>query len=137
LFKRLIVVLAMVVGFFVVSPTEPASAALPACGGATYYSTLWGIPTTSAIPTVVLGQPNPDCTMSVGLVSYGVYFMQQALRNCYGQNISADASFGYATREALKNAQRIHGIPDDGVYGPQTRRNLYWATPAGCNRWYG
>lgn len=135
--KRLIVVLAMVVGVFVAAPAEPASAAVPPCGGATNFSTRWGYPTTSGIPTVYHGSGSTDCSMTVGAANFGVYFLQRALLYCYGQNIATDARFGSATRAALINAQRIHGIPYDGVYGPQTKMNIYWWTPAGCNRFYG
>lgn len=134
--KRLIVVLAMVVGVFVATPAEPASAAAPPCGGATYFSRIWGYPTTSGIPTVYHGSGSTDCTMTVGAANFGVYFLQEALLYCYGQNIATDAKFGSDTKNALINAQRIHGIVYDGVYGPQTRKTIYWWTPAGCNKFY-
>jgi Putative peptidoglycan binding domain len=127
LIKRLIVVLAMVAGFFVVLPTEPASA-LPSCQGATRFSGSKFPAGPVSIPTVDYGLTDWDCTMTVGAHNYGVYWLQIALIRCYGQNIAADAEFGWATQWALANAQRIHRIPDDGVYGPQTRRTIMWRT---------
>ena len=129
--KRLIVVLAIVMGFFVALPTEPASAALPACRGATRFSGSKFPAGPVSIPTVDYGLTNWDCTMTVGANNFGVYWLQIALIRCYGQSIVADAKFGTATQWALKNAQRIHGIPDDGVYGPQTRGTIMWWTEWG------
>lgn len=136
--KRLLIVLAVLGAFFVVSPTEPASAqtSLSPCGGANYFTDPNFVPAGRVwIPTVFHGTnypPGYQCVMRVGLPgmydNWGVYFLQRTLRQCYGQNIALDLDFGPATREALRNAQRWEGIPDDGQYGPQTRRTIKWVT---------
>jgi hypothetical protein len=134
LVKRLIVVLAMAVGFLVVSPTEPASAATPHCGGAYIFADPVRQPAGSvSIPTQYfgnLGGVGTGCVMNIDQtpIGWGVVALQQSLKNCYGQSIVVDGDFGPATKAALRNAQRIHRIPDDGQYGPQTRDTLLWWT---------
>jgi peptidoglycan hydrolase-like protein with peptidoglycan-binding domain len=137
---RSLVVLALVAGFFAVRPAEPAAAVLPGCGGAYRFTGSVAPAGPVWIPVANHGWPDGrDCTLNLGAHNWGVYFLQVTLRNCYGQAIAADASFGAATRVAVQNAQRAHRIPDDGVYGPQTRRTIYWWTQTyssgwGCNR---
>jgi peptidoglycan hydrolase-like protein with peptidoglycan-binding domain len=133
LIKRLIVVLAMVAGFFLLAPTEPASAALPHCGGAFGFNNRSKYPVGAvAIPTVRLGSL-ADGAVYCGMNFYtphsmGVGVLQETLKRCYGQSIEPDGYFGPATSAALKNAQRIHSIPEDGAYGPQTRDTIMWWT---------
>ena len=49
--------------------------------------------------------------------------IQQALKNAGFYQGAIDGKMGPATREAVKEFQRVHGLTDDGVVGRQT-----WAT---------
>jgi peptidoglycan hydrolase-like protein with peptidoglycan-binding domain len=65
-----------------------------------------------------------NCVLGVGNQGPGVFVLQDALRRCYGQGIVWDAIYGGATRDAVRNVQRFHGITDDGTYGPQTHKAM-------------
>ncbi|HKH04580.1 MAG TPA: peptidoglycan-binding domain-containing protein [Acidimicrobiales bacterium] len=113
------------------APSAPvdATAGLEPCGGAYKFSGTMAPIGSVYIPVMYHGWPDGmNCFMSLGAHNWGVYFLQVTLQNCYGQTIAADARFGEATRFALRNAQRIHGITADGVYGPTTRRTIRWWT---------
>ncbi|MGW8987105.1 peptidoglycan-binding domain-containing protein [Streptomyces parvus] len=98
----------------------PASAkALPTCTHTYQY-----VPATSS--------GSWSCVLSSGNQGSGVRTLQQSLRECYQRNISVDAAFGPATREALLQVQRRVGAATDGVYGPETRRKMKWLTASGC-----
>lgn len=68
-----------------------------------------------------------ECTLrQSSTYNRAVVWLQWSLRECHGQPIAVDGRFGSATRQALVNVQRRLGINPDGVYGPQTWRNLNW-----------
>ncbi|WP_405430623.1 peptidoglycan-binding protein [Micromonospora sp. NBC_00617] len=48
-----------------------------------------------------------------------------------------DGNFGSNTASALAAAQRSHSIPDDGVYGPQTRKTILFVTNTSVCARYG
>lgn len=60
--------------------------------------------------------------------NFGVVALQNTLIRCYGQSIAADGDFGSQTEAALKNAQRIHGLPTNGVYNWNTHKTIWWPT---------
>jgi len=103
---------------------ESAYAATPVCAswsitqGDNVYE--WHTPTSGS------GNQNRACSLKQGNTGWGVVVLQEALRACFGQNISADGQFGPLTKNALRNAQsQINsrygaGIAVDGEYGPQT-----------------
>jgi len=73
------------------------------------------------------------CVLSQGdNNNWGVVALQNALRECYNQNIALDGDFGPATRQALVNAQTwevyVYGerIAIDGIYGPDTKSAMLW-----------
>lgn len=72
-------------------------------------------------PYVGAGEHWTDCYMKPGVTGDGVRVLQRALRNCYGENITVDGSFGPATGSALRRVQSRLGIASDGLYGNQTR----------------
>ena len=76
------------------------------------------------IPTVGNETKRRSCVMDEGNQSAGVWVLQLALNECYGQGIAGDSIYGPETKEAVKHAQRKHRIPDDGVFGPQTSRKM-------------
>ena len=135
-FKRCLLVLTIVggsLGLVFAGPADPAGAdtqaGLEPCGGAYRFSGTMAPIGSVYIPTMYHGWPDGmNCSMGLGAHNWGVYFLQVTLQNCYGQTIAADARFGDATRFALRNAQRIHGITVDGAYGPTTRRTIRWWT---------
>jgi peptidoglycan hydrolase-like protein with peptidoglycan-binding domain len=82
------------------------------------------------LPTEIHGFPDGrDCTMRRGYMNnWGVVVLQRALQRCYGQRIAIDGDFGPATAAALRNAQRLHHLAVDSVYGPRTRLAMHWPT---------
>jgi peptidoglycan hydrolase-like protein with peptidoglycan-binding domain len=60
--------------------------------------------------------------------NFGVVALQNTLIRCYGQAIAPDSDFGPKTEAALKNAQRIHGLPATGVYNWTTHITIFWPT---------
>ena len=57
-----------------------------------------------------------------------VLVLQVALATCYGQPMGTDGTYGPGTVAAVQAAQTIHGLPADGVFGPQTSEALMWPT---------
>lgn len=84
------------------------------------------------MPSIGNGTWRLDCELGPNNFSSAVRSLQQALRDCYQQNIKDDSHFGPLTREALRNAQRrinsLHnaGLVVDGIYGPRTRKYFTW-----------
>lgn len=85
---------------------------------------------TSADYTIMVPTYNGDrhCPMQRGSTGNGVRELQRALNHVCNnsQGISVDGSFGPATEAALKRYQAWAGITPDGLYGPETRKNIYW-----------
>ena len=50
--------------------------------------------------------------------------IQQALKNAGFYQGSVDGKLGPATKEAVKEFQRVHGLKDDGIVGKQTWAKL-------------
>ncbi|MEV0647552.1 peptidoglycan-binding domain-containing protein [Phytomonospora sp. NPDC050363] len=116
------------------STAGPAAAATPQCTQAAAH-----YPSSGAGPLYVPAATNGNrlCWMQSGNYSSAVRALQFALRDCYGQNIAVDSSFGPATAGALRNVQGYVGAKVDGKYGPETARAMKmsatWSTdPANC-----
>ncbi len=86
------------------------------------------------LPTTTGGSSN--CTMWRGAAGNGVKALQMGMNLCYWGNngtgvlktrLVVDGSFGKATEDALKAVQRAHGITADGIYGVQSRTNLWFS----------
>lgn len=116
-------------GVVTTSPAQAATsraglaAALASCDNATDYD--YGA-YFYLKPTVGNDTGNTNCVLGRGNQGTGVFWLQQALWRCYGQNIARDGIFGPATQQAVRNAQRFHRIAVDGVFGPQTSRAMAW-----------
>ena len=74
--------------------------------------------TTTTRRTIRRGDSGPDVT-----------YLQQRLQ-AHGQSVSVDGIFGGGTEAQVMNFQRSHGLPADGVVGPNTWRALD-AAPSG------
>ncbi|MFS0702693.1 peptidoglycan-binding protein [Cellulomonas sp. 179-A 4D5 NHS] len=105
-----------------VATATSASAALAQCNNHDIREGNLGVPAYVSGSTIVR-----SCYLQSGSRNYAVQLLQDALRNCYGQGIAVDGSFGPATRAALVNVQRHHGIAADGSFGPQTRNTINFA----------
>ncbi len=107
----------------------PAAQATPTCDGATVYA--------NGVVPVNRSSGSVNCNMVRGNVSDGVRALQASLNRCYQEGIAEDGSFGGATYNALRDAQRRAGTSADGVYGPNTRRamlHMRYGTATGCVR---
>ncbi|MEU6073187.1 peptidoglycan-binding domain-containing protein [Micromonospora sp. NPDC047074] len=96
------------------------------CQSWTDYVTGPGTPFNVAIPSTTRNGGESNCILAQGHATDGVYKLQDALIRCYGQSIGKDGIFGAQTAAAVRNAQRIHGLAVDGVYGPNTRAAMIW-----------
>ncbi|MFF7126433.1 MULTISPECIES: peptidoglycan-binding domain-containing protein [unclassified Streptomyces] len=115
---------ALTVGLVGLSPA--AHAATPGCTDyAIYYSgssNAWY----TKVPTVG-PQGTNFCTLRSGASGMQVYYLQDTLNRCYGQDLGElDGKFGPKTAAALARVQKSLGLDPDGVYGPQTRDKLAW-----------
>ena len=107
----------------------PAAHATPTCDGATVYA--------NGVVPVNRGSGSVNCNMVRGNYSDGVRALQASLNVCYHEGIAEDGSFGPATQNALRDAQRKAGTSADGVYGPNTRRamlHMRYGTRNACVR---
>ncbi|MBN0039948.1 peptidoglycan-binding protein [Cellulosimicrobium cellulans] len=117
-----LVTLALTLGGMAVGTAlaAPASAATPFCNDHYLPAGNLGVP-----GFVSGGTTTYKCTLSQGRTGYPVTLLQRSLKDCYGQNIAVDGSFGPATRSALIAAQRTAGVAADGLYGPVTAKAIY------------
>ncbi|MFE2143852.1 peptidoglycan-binding protein [Streptomyces sp. NPDC059456] len=119
-----------------------AHAAIPGCND---YSIYYSGPTNAwytKVPTI--GSPATNfCTLRSGASGMQVYYLQDTLNYCYGQDLGEiDGKFGPKTAAALARVQKTLGLDPDGVYGPQTRDKLKWHWMTlnannSCNTLYG
>lgn len=72
------------------------------------------------------------CEVDDASDSEAVTTLQDALARCNGQPVAVDGELGPATRAAVTNVQRQHGVPADGAYGPATMRVMQWSTADGA-----
>ncbi|WP_412747558.1 peptidoglycan-binding domain-containing protein [Krasilnikovia sp. M28-CT-15] len=108
-----------------ISPAAPAAAALPGC-----VDTGWAIGAEHRMQIQVPWDRNnhTNCTLQSGARNDGARALQRALHYCYHENIAVDGDFGDGTKRALRRVQgRLH-VTADGVYGPQTRRKMLFAS---------
>jgi hypothetical protein len=123
-----------------VAASGPATAA-PSCTG---NSTITRSGLSFTLPSVGNNTGNLNCMLGVGNQSVAVRNLQANLNNCYwtGSNASGsrdvfspalavDGIYGTRTKAALAAVQRHHGIDDDGIYGPQTRRTILFLADNG------
>ncbi|MER7468293.1 peptidoglycan-binding domain-containing protein [Streptomyces sp. NPDC097981] len=112
---------AMTAGLIGFSPA--AQAAVPGC---TDYATYYSGDFYTKVPTID-PQGTNFCTLRSGAKGMQVYYLQDTLNYCYGQDLGTpDGKFGPKTAAALARVQKIIGADPDGVYGPQTRDKLKW-----------
>jgi peptidoglycan hydrolase-like protein with peptidoglycan-binding domain len=103
-------------------PSSPASAALPACAGASKVHVFWGV--YAMVPTTGMGSGNMNCALRWGDYYPGVKYLEaNSLSGCHGADIHADQYYGGATEDIIRWGQAAHGITADGIYGPQTRNH--------------
>ncbi|ASO20897.1 peptidoglycan hydrolase-like protein with peptidoglycan-binding domain [Actinoalloteichus hoggarensis] len=108
--------------------SDSASAAQASC------NTAWSIPgSVGVIPAST--SSGVGCILGVGNQGSAVRALQNHLRVCNGQDISADGVYGPRTETAVRNVQRRHGITVDGTYGPQTRDAMRWRGASACTDW--
>lgn len=115
----------------VVVGTAGTAQAATHCSGFSKYSS--GSSAHVRKPTTVNGSFNTSCLLSNGDGFNGgnqvnaVGWLQFSLNKCFGAGLSVDGMYGQATANAVKTVQRVKGIPQDGVFGPQTSRHMNWA----------
>lgn len=100
-----------------------------AIAGCTDYAIYYSGPTNAwytKVPTIG-SQGTNFCTLRSGASGMQVYYLQDTLNYCYGQDLGEiDGKFGPKTAAALARVQKSLGLDPDGVYGPQTRDKLKW-----------
>lgn len=134
--KRLVLALAFVIGTVVpvAASSAPAVALTPYCTQQINYPayTVNGVTFYAWLPRSSASSGYLSCGLEPVLKYDGVKALQRSLRYCHGQNIAIDGSYGSATKEAVKNAQRWYNAnfsPDiavDGYYGPDTLLAMKW-----------
>lgn len=107
-------------GLVTVAP--PATAAAT-CAGVSKFGTGKGV---HLRPTTTNGSGSINCVLGSGSRGKGVEELQKTLKQCYGQAVAVDGVFGTQTRSAVVNAQAFHGLPRDGVFGPNTSKSMFW-----------
>lgn len=68
-----------------------------------------------------------NCYLEVGDNNAAVRWLQYTIAYCYDDGgIAVDGRYGPQTRDRVKIVQRLGGAPRTGVYGPITRKAMYW-----------
>ncbi|MET7987690.1 peptidoglycan-binding domain-containing protein [Streptomyces sp. NPDC005281] len=112
---------AITAGLFTLSPAA-AQAAMPSC---TDYTIYYSGDFYAKYPVGADG--SNFCGLRSGASGQQVYYLQETLNYCYGQDLGTiDGKFGPKTAAALARVQRSLGVDADGVYGPQTRDKIKW-----------
>jgi murein L,D-transpeptidase YcbB/YkuD len=69
-----------------------------------------------------------SCLLAKGSSGDAVYALQYALRECSGLDTGGfDGVYGDKTVAAVRTLQSWYGLPQDGVYGPNTRNWVMWS----------
>jgi peptidoglycan hydrolase-like protein with peptidoglycan-binding domain len=107
----------------------PASAAVSCTGTSLVKANVGDL---VRVPTVGNGTGDDNCQLGLGNDSVAVARLQIALNSkCnFSAGLKVDNDYGPLTEAAVRHAQSEHGIPADGIYGPQTRNALWWPTAA-------
>ena len=82
------------------------------------------IPVGSATAPTTHASRHHPAPSTVSSVKPSTREIQQALKNAGFYQGSLDGKMGPATRDAVKEFQRVHGLKDDGVVGRQTWEKL-------------
>ncbi|MBZ6283196.1 peptidoglycan-binding domain-containing protein [Streptomyces olivaceus] len=118
---------ALAVTGLAVTATSAEAASYPTCNSAKkkYISA-----TRFVVQPYYTGTGSRNCEMSLGAQSSGVTRLQFAFNDCYNgrANIAEDGRYGTETRNAVRyiQEQTDGAAAVDGVYGPQTRKAMYW-----------
>ncbi|MEU3458139.1 peptidoglycan-binding domain-containing protein [Micromonospora sp. NPDC006766] len=144
---RLAAAVIAAVPFLTVVAAVPANAASSSC---TSTSKFWVGDYPFTMPSVGTNTGNVNCVLSKGNQSGAVSNLQKHLNSCYWSGSTAgmhrsvfstalvvDGVYGSATAAALTAVQRYHSIGADGVYGPETRRTILFATDSFVCRAFG
>lgn len=112
----------------------PAAAAYPTCQGVSVWRGVWGGDYTTIYPTTTEGSYNTSCVLGYGAESHAVWRLQSMYMECYVEDqpwlewpaIPRDGKYGAQTAAAVRLIQANEGVRVDGIYGPQTRKNMDW-----------
>jgi peptidoglycan hydrolase-like protein with peptidoglycan-binding domain len=67
------------------------------------------------------------CYLEYGDNNAAVRWLQYSIQYCYDSgDVVVDGKYGSQTRSKVRIIQGIHGVPQTGIYGPQTRSGMYW-----------
>jgi len=118
---RTLGVVAVVVMAFLAIPMvtgQSVAHAQASCGGTTdHVNGNDDIP----VPSTSNSSGNFNCVDGIGNQGDAVRELQMSMNFCRGEHLTVDGIYGTQTSNAMKRAQKALGVPQDGVYGPQTR----------------
>jgi len=104
--------------------SQPASAATPNCNS--HFRVY--VTANNGINYPAIGR-STNCILGSGNANDAVFWLQFSLKHCNGfSNLAEDGIYGRHTADAVRAVQSAHHIPRDGVYGPQTRNAMSWAS---------
>lgn len=119
------VFVAAVLGLGALSPSAAATPSITAntCDSITEF---WTDTLQQRVPSHGWQTHDFACGLGPGDTGLGVFWLQQSLVHCYQQPVERNGTFDPATSSALRNVQARHGLPVDGIYGPQLAATMTW-----------
>ncbi|HZR43407.1 MAG TPA: peptidoglycan-binding domain-containing protein [Ktedonobacteraceae bacterium] len=118
---RILGVVAVVMAFLAIPMVTGQSVAhaQASCGGTTdHVNANFDV----AVPSTSNNSGNFNCIDGIGNQGAAVKELQMSLNFCRKEHLTVDGIYGTLTSNAMKRAQQALGVPQDGIYGPQTRR---------------
>lgn len=122
---------AVVMAFLAIIPVvtgQSVAHAQATCGGTTEHMN--GVNFRAPVPSTSNGSGIFNCIDGINNQGAAVTEIQKSLNHCHGANLTVDGIYGTLTSNAMKRAQKALGVPQDGIYGPQTRSAgfRFWGT---------